>query len=789
MTYLKKLLGLMGILALLGSPAFGIINPAKYNALEQQTRRAAKEKLDEVLVRYCGQFCEVVNIQVVIDEKVPDGEDMGFEGAVTGSSVASLVVSKLVAEIQIDDRVGKVNRERLENVLKVHLNTLTVAPEVIWKPVKLPRITRYGEGQPGFILDGVAEGDYKEGEWDFRPQEYTGMALRLRRKLEQKLTSAINLVVNQYCPAQCILERIDILGGMVNPRDAVKLEKSQQIRDETGHAIFQIDNIEIDMTIDSRLGESTKERISSLLEASVRFASPVNLNIKSQEFPETYASRREREAQDANDPYGLNKLRNMLTMFRDLAGTKEIITTETSKESNVTDTKENVKNRSNINTEAESGGLETEELFALSIAGFLLLALLGYFMMRLRQSSKDAEEMLSRPGMSFHEISREKAADEAEGINGATANPKSQLSTRMKVEELKDELIDLFIENPKVAKETFSRFLKEDGVEDTAKYVHVFGHLIVFELLKDPNFQRELYELSEYYHNSDFTFTPEEEYDLLLRLKTRCTASEIRVLTRKSSEKFDFLNKLDATQIYNLIADEKIQVQAIVLTQLERKKRQRVFEMYVGGSKVELMHELSTAEAIPKDFLFSVAKALSKKVTSKPEFDTENLRTSDILLDLLEKAPLAEQRQLMANLQETNAETARSLKMRLVTVHMLPYLKDGHLLELVLGLDREDLLMFLSATVESIRDLLLGKAPEELADSWLEDMETLSAVDETNYRLVEMKVVNKIRSLANNGVISLLEINSMIFDVESDEGEFASEQEVVPELSDSTEVA
>ena len=58
---------------------------------------------------------------------------------------------------------------------------------------------------------------------------------------------------------------------------------------------------------------------------------------------------------------------------------------------------------------------------------------------------------------------------------------------------------------------------------------------------------------------------------------------------------------------------------------------------------------------------------------------------------------------------------------------------------------------------------MVSKAPEELAESWLEDLQNMRRLDEQNYRLVEMKVLSKIRSLANNGVINLLDINDMIF--------------------------
>jgi flagellar motor switch protein FliG len=211
--------------------------------------------------------------------------------------------------------------------------------------------------------------------------------------------------------------------------------------------------------------------------------------------------------------------------------------------------------------------------------------------------------------------------------------------------------------------------------------------------------------------------------------------------------------------------------------------------MYQGPAKVDLMRELCRADAIPKEYLSNVAKALEKKVMTRPEFDTENLRSNDILLELMEKAELAEQRDLMRNLLETNPEAARGIKLKLVTVEVMPYLKDGHLLELVLGMEREDLLTFLSGTREHIRALLLAKAPEELSESWLEDLANIKGFNEQNFRLVELKVINRIRALVNNGVINLLDINDMIFGKAEDLASGEEETDVVGVESESSMVA
>ena len=336
----------------------------------------------------------------------------------------------------------------------------------------------------------------------------------------------------------------------------------------------------------------------------------------------------------------------------------------------------------------------------------------------------------------------------------------------MKIEFLREELLTAFTDNPKVARDTFTRMLQEEGVEQTSRYVNLFGPMIIFDMMNDPNLQRDLHDLSEFYYKSTYAFTDEQTLDLLNGLKTKVTSSEIRVMSRKRAEQFDFLQNLDATQIFALVSEEKPHVQSVVLTQLDHNRRRTVFDMYEGESKVALMRELCKADAIPKEYLANVAKALHKKVLSRTEFDTEQLRSSDIIIDLLEKSSLNEQRALMADLVTTNPEASRAIKLKLVTVEMLPYIKDGHLLDIVMGLEREDLLTFLIGSPDHIRELLLAKAPAELSQSWMEDIEQVSGIDEGRYRLAEMRILGRVRNLANSGAIRLIDLNERIFAAE-----------------------
>ena len=89
--------------------------------------------------------------------------------------------------------------------------------------------------------------------------------------------------------------------------------------------------------------------------------------------------------------------------------------------------------------------------------------------------------------------------------------------------------------------------------------------------------------------------------------------------------------------------------------------------MFEGGAKISLMNELCRADAIPKEYLQNVAVGLAKKVRSKPEFDTQSLRSSDIILELLEKSSKKCEYKTIYNMDRLTTNTVS-------TLYTFPYL-------------------------------------------------------------------------------------------------------------------
>ncbi|MBP6218122.1 MAG: hypothetical protein KA436_06020 [Oligoflexales bacterium] len=704
-----------------------------YEKFVQENQSQAKGKIALILNQYCGNSCQYIDTQIEVDEKDPEDNDLGFEGLGNETDKKrTYFVSRLTVEIQIDQRVSTKDRERLGDLLSNQLKSIGPA-KILWSSIEFPKID------------------------DQSPESE-----ELKTSLERRVRTATEDLIQSYCPDACILSHIQITGKTVTGDQASRLPALEVVSSSSKKSFFQVEAVDIGVSLDEKLDEKIRSKILAVLKAKTQFVRPVHISVDIVPFPETYSARQEKKQAESLDPYGLERLQKMLTLFRDLAGTKEIISKSSSE--STSDTKDRI-------TSSNSQEEGDKKWFIYIIILLLVGGFVAFMILRFANAGKDAQFMMHaiKSKSSFEPSSVPAEAYESSpepkrsGLGSSGSGSHQDLRARFRLDAMREELLKSMFESPTVAQATFGRMLQENGVEETAQYIQILGKTIVLELFNDPSLYRDLYELSEYCYKNELSISMKEEEKLLFSLKNKLTANEIRSLTQKGTEHFNFLNKLDAGQIFTLVTDEQPRTQSIVLTQLPPLQRRSVFNLYQGEKRVELLKELCKSDAIPKEYLANVGRALQKKVFSRPEFDTQNLRTSEVLLELLERSSLKEQRDLMHRLAENNPDGARSIKLKLVTIEMLPFFKDGHLLELVLGMSREDLLSFLVGSKSHIRELLLSHAPRELAESWMEDMESINSVDEEQYRIAELKILARIRALAASGAISLLDINDMIF--------------------------
>lgn len=731
------------------------------------------------LNRYCLEYCNVLSVDVFSQEIFDTGSaDLGFEtvSSKTGGS-RKFKVKSVKATILVDARFGSTNIEKIQKLFAQLDERYPYKVEYKWSKV-------------GFPDTGNTAKSEAEVRNDFANQ--------VRNQLER--------IVTEFCPDECKVHSVDVAVSRASVDEVQSGAATRYLFARDGRGALYVRGVSGRVSINSNMEAARKQRIQGLMREHLLPFGTVAIDFREMPFPKSAKELEKDLAEERKDPFGLAKLDAMLKMIKEHGNTKEIYkerdTTSNTSENSLSRSeseknsensslskelteqeKNNITNSSSNSSQNSENNKENGETFwtqrNMMIVGGILLALLIVGAMGLRhvvtgkrmqavlhEGNQGATMSNGQPGV----LVAGNGMGYGNGMGGVAigggtmnAHSREEFTRNLDIQNLRDELIQTFVTRPKVAQDVFGRMLRDDGIENSSKYVTIFGEMIVFELLGDADLKKEIATLAEYIHVNLPVVGEEEQLALLKQLKLRMTAGKMRLMSTRTLDVFDFLKSKSSRQIYELISDESTKCQGIVLTQLSTEKRRDIFELFDGNAKVDLLRELSGGDLVARDYLINVAEALRRKALSRPNFDGENVRGTDVLLDLLERADLQEQRDLMADLDQTNAEASRLLRSRLVTVETLPFLRDGLLIEIFLNMEPQAMACFLAGTREHIRRLIFSKAPSDLSAGWSEALDAMRSIDGDAYRLAEMQVISKIRGLASSGMINLLDVNSSLY--------------------------
>jgi hypothetical protein len=98
-----------------------------------------------------------------------------------------------------------------------------------------------------------------------------------------------------------------------------------------------------------------------------------------------------------------------------------------------------------------------------------------------------------------------------------------------------------------------------------------------------------------------------------------------------------------------------------------------------------------------------------------------------------------------------------------VSIETLGYLSDGLLLEVFLSMEPQQMVVFLAGVREHIRNMILQKAPDDIASDWNASAASLKGIDPENFRLAEMQVLGKMRTFVSSGMLNLNDINDIMY--------------------------
>jgi flagellar motor switch protein FliG len=774
---MKQTIIRIGLLTLLIMTGFGVHAATLPGAntiretVQKSTENQVRRLVDPLLEKYCHDQCKLLSVSVQVDLNIPETTAPGFdEPPPVGPD--SLAPTSAKMKILMADKIGAVSRSKLLELIQRYLDTLDYPVTIDTDVVHFPD-----------------------------PAGSEGKIAELRNQIAKNFENTVNSLIQQFCPEQCLFTDFNLKTEVVNSEEAQYAAPGEFVQD--GDIALKIKEIGGTLLIDESLSPEERTNIVEMIKLKTNSFKQVVLNSKTLRFPRPslgpanmngpagaygtldnenepiVGARRglsseklSREALEKKNTNQSSESQSMESRQRN-----ENANNSTSNESNSSTASNNTTNSNDVKKEkfehyekierVENGDAVHAELQNFKVYGLIfacsVLSLLIFIAMASMRQRHAIIAGASSPSKSSAANKGAGASDEMQGSSEAPSDASNTLARRLEIQRLTDELIQVFSQHPRVAKHVFTRVITEDGIEVTALYLHIFGESIVIDMLRDPSLQGDMNELMEYYARTTIDLKDTERLDLLRKLHQRTVSGKLAVIGNRSSNLFDFLAEMDSTQILEMIRNESITVKAIILTQCDAQKRSVIYGHLDEDCRMKLLAELSRIDYLPRDYVFNVANALKRKRRENPRLNTEALPGSEVLVSLLERTGTGLQRDVMKNLEASSPDSARNVKGKLVSVETLRYLRDGQLLEVVLSLRHDELIQFLKAAPPAVRDAIFAKSPRELAIELEDEVASVSQVNRETYFAIERKILNRMKLMANDGLINLVETNERMF--------------------------
>jgi flagellar motor switch protein FliG len=215
------------------------------------------------------------------------------------------------------------------------------------------------------------------------------------------------------------------------------------------------------------------------------------------------------------------------------------------------------------------------------------------------------------------------------------------------------------------------------------------------------------------------------------------------------------ISEMEGRQIFNLIKQEQPQTISFVLSYLDGAKAAEVFGLLGPDLREEVIERLGTIESTSLDLVSKIARSLGKHFDTKarPSFHRSGgVRAVADLLNQLEKEM---SKNLLARLEERNAQLSAAIRKKLFSFEDLGRLQPADLQRVLREVDSANLAIAMKSASESLRDKIYGAISKRAAESLREEIELLGPVRLKDVEAAQDAIIQVVRRLEEEGQISL----------------------------------
>lgn len=231
--------------------------------------------------------------------------------------------------------------------------------------------------------------------------------------------------------------------------------------------------------------------------------------------------------------------------------------------------------------------------------------------------------------------------------------------------------------------------------------------------------------------------------------------AEERSLLAVKGKPFEFLRRVDASQIAALIRREHSQTIALILSNLPPSQASSVLAEFGSTQQTEIAKRLAEIGRVSNDIISTVEEILEGRLNALVEGGDRRGDGKEVLVEILNRADRATEQKILAGLTKRDPRLATQLKHQLCEFSDLASLDDQAIQQVLRITDIRDLVLALKGAPKDIAERIYNCMTPEAGKALRSDVENLERAEWNDIKASQQQIRNNLRGLITIGKIKV----------------------------------
>ncbi|MEA1976204.1 MAG: flagellar motor switch protein FliG [Bacillota bacterium] len=216
---------------------------------------------------------------------------------------------------------------------------------------------------------------------------------------------------------------------------------------------------------------------------------------------------------------------------------------------------------------------------------------------------------------------------------------------------------------------------------------------------------------------------------------------------------FEFVRKIDPSQLLNFIQKEHSQTIALVLSYLPPQLASAVISSLPQNKQADVAERIATMDSTSPEVIKEVELVLEKKFSSMATQDYASTGGIDSIVEILNSVDRSTEKYIMETLEIDNPELAEEISQKMFVFEDIISLDSVSIQRFIREVENDEMTVALKGSTEEVKEIILGNMSSRMSEMIEEDMQFMGPVRLSDVEEAQQKIVGIIRKLEEAGEI------------------------------------